>query len=291
MGAVEVMAVAVEVDVAAAVLGTVVMVEGVVREVGGGASRSSTQSNCIPSSLNTRMTGSPRTNRMLSAGMENGKHSRAVATVAVDLADSTAWGAMAADYEARGKVEAMAAAAGATVVTVATADAGVVTAAEVAAGSKEEGEQGEAIAEAREAWVGRLETSEGERNPQAGPERRFPARAQAPSQPSSPTPRRCAVCRHSAKAPSTSAPTPSLRTQTRERRTARPASPPPKAARRAAASPPIPQWSGTDRRRSVRLHSRRPSPRTRASPRSRTRCRRPTRAAAACTPPRPEPAH
>ena len=131
MGVVEVMAVAVEVDVDAAVLGTVVMVEGVVREVGGVASRSSTQSNCIPSSLNTRMTGSPRTNRMLSAGMENGKHSRAVATEAVDLADSTAWGAMAADYEARGKVEAMAAAAeaGATVVTVATADAGVVTAA------------------------------------------------------------------------------------------------------------------------------------------------------------------
>ena len=100
MGVVEVMAVAVEVDVDAAVLGTVVMVEGVVREVGGVASRSSTQSNCIPSSLNTRMTGSPRTNRMLSAGMENGKHSRAVATEAVDLADSTAWGAIAADYEA-----------------------------------------------------------------------------------------------------------------------------------------------------------------------------------------------
>ena len=158
MGVVEVMAVAVEVDVDAAVLGTVVMVEGVVREVGGVASRSSTQSNCIPYRLNTRMAGSPRTNRMLSAGMENGKHSRAVATEAVDLVDSTAWGAMAADYEARGKVEAMAAAAeaGATVVTVATADAGVVTAAEVAAGSKEEGEQGEAIAEAREAWVGRL---------------------------------------------------------------------------------------------------------------------------------------
>ena len=121
MGVVEVMAVAVEVDVAAAVLGTVVVVEGVVRveevvaetvevnkvaellvaaegmvrEVGGVASRSSTQSNCIPSSLNTRMTGSPRTNRMLSAGMENGKHSRAVATEAVDSADSTAWVAMA----------------------------------------------------------------------------------------------------------------------------------------------------------------------------------------------------
>ena len=121
MGVAEVMAVAVEVDVAAAVLGTVVVVEGVVRveevvaetvevnkvaellvaaegmvrEVGGVASRSSTQSNCIPSSLNTRMTGSPRTNRMLSAGMENGKHSRAVATEAVDSADSTAWVAMA----------------------------------------------------------------------------------------------------------------------------------------------------------------------------------------------------
>ena len=119
--AVKVVAVAVEVDVAAAVLGTVVVVEGVVRveevvaetvevnkvaellvaaegmvrEVGGVASRSSTQSNCIPSSLNTRMTGSPRTNRMLSAGMENGKHSRAVATEAVDSADSTAWVAMA----------------------------------------------------------------------------------------------------------------------------------------------------------------------------------------------------
>ena len=117
----EVVAVAVAVDVAAAVLGTVVVVEGVVRveevvaetvevkqvaellvaaegmvrEVGGVASRSSTQSNCIPSSLNTRMTGSPRTNRMLSAGMENGKHSRAVATEAVDSADSTAWVAMA----------------------------------------------------------------------------------------------------------------------------------------------------------------------------------------------------
>ena len=95
MGGVEVMAVAVEVDVDAAVLGTVVMVEGVVREVGGVASRSSTQSNCIPYRLNTRMAGSPRTNRMLSAGMENGKHSRAVATEAVDLADSTAWVAMA----------------------------------------------------------------------------------------------------------------------------------------------------------------------------------------------------
>jgi hypothetical protein len=121
MGGVEVMAVAMEVDVAAAVLGTVGAVEGVVRveevvaetvevdkvaellvaaegtgrEVGGGASRSNTQSNCIPSCLNTRMTGSPRMNRRLSAGMENGKHARAVATVAVEVADSAAWGAMA----------------------------------------------------------------------------------------------------------------------------------------------------------------------------------------------------
>jgi len=213
----EVVAVAMEVDVAAAVLGTVgagvgvVWVEGVVaetvevdkvaellvaaegtgREVGGGASRSNTQSNCIPTSLNTRMTGSPRMNRRLSAGMENGTHARAVATVAVEVADSAAWGAMAEEEEARGKVEAMAAAAeaGATVVTVAAGEAGVVTAAYVAAGSKEEGEQGEANAEAREAGVGRLETSEGERKPQTGPRWRLPARAPAPSPPSSTVPR------------------------------------------------------------------------------------------------------
>ena len=157
MGMEEVVAVAVEVDVAAAVLGTVGAVEGVVRveevvaetvevdkvaellvaaegmgrEVGGGASRSNTQSNCIPTSLNTRMTGSPRMNRRLSAGMENGTHARAVATAAVEVADSAAWGAMAEEEEARGKVEAMAAAAeaGATVVTVASVEAGVVTAA------------------------------------------------------------------------------------------------------------------------------------------------------------------
>ena len=122
-GVVEVVAVAVVVDVAAAVLGTVgvgvgvVRVEGVVaetvevnkvaellvaaegvgREVGGGASRSNTQSNCIPSSLNTRMTGSPRMNRRLSAGMEYGTHSREVATAVVEVADSAAWGAMAAE--------------------------------------------------------------------------------------------------------------------------------------------------------------------------------------------------
>ena len=186
---------------------------------------------------------------------------------------------------------AAAAAAGAMVVTVAAVEAGVAMVAEEAAGEKEEGEQGEAIAEAREAGVGRLETSEGERNPQAKPLWRLPARALAPSRPSSPTTRRCATCLRSDKTPSTSAPTPSLRTHTRERRTARSASPPPTAARRAAASPPIPQWSGTDRRRSVRLHSRRIPPRTRASPRTRTRCRRPTRAAAACTLPRLEPAH
>ena len=166
MGMEEVVTVAVEVDVAAAVLGTVgagvgvvwveevvaetvevnkvaellVAAEGMVREVGEVASRSNTQSSCIPSSLNTRMTGSPRTNRRLSSGTENGTHSRAVATAAVEVADSAAWGAMAEEEEARGKVEAMAAAAeaGATVVTVAAVEAGVATVAEEAAGEKEE---------------------------------------------------------------------------------------------------------------------------------------------------------
>ena len=123
MGGVEVVdvaVVAVVVDVAAAVLGTervvegvvrveevvaetvevdkvaelLVVAEGMVREVVEVASRSNTQSNCIPSCLNTRMTGSPRMNRRLSAGMENGTHSRAVATAAVEVADSAAWGAM-----------------------------------------------------------------------------------------------------------------------------------------------------------------------------------------------------
>ena len=116
-------ALAVAVDVAAAVLGTVmleegvvrveevvaetvevakvaellVVAEGMVREGGEVASRSNSQISCIPSSLNTRMTGSPRTNRRLSTGMENGTHSRAVATAAVEVADSAAWGAMAAE--------------------------------------------------------------------------------------------------------------------------------------------------------------------------------------------------
>jgi hypothetical protein len=117
-----------------------VVAEGMVREVGEVASRSNTQSSCIPSSLNTRMTGSPRTNRRLSSGTENGTHSRAVATAAVEVADSAAWGAMAAEGEARGEVEAMAAAAAAaaTVVTVAAVEAGVATVAEEAAGEKEE---------------------------------------------------------------------------------------------------------------------------------------------------------
>jgi len=88
----EVVAETVEVNKVAELL---VAEEGMGREVGGGARRSNTQSNCIPSCLNTRMTGSPRMNRRLSAGMENGKHARAVATVAVEVADSAAWGAMA----------------------------------------------------------------------------------------------------------------------------------------------------------------------------------------------------
>ena len=94
--------------------------------------------------MNTRMTGSPRTNRMLSAGMENGTLARAVATAAVDVADSAAWGAMAAEDEARGEVAAMAvaAAAAATVVTEAAVEAGVATVAEEAAGEKEEQQEG-----------------------------------------------------------------------------------------------------------------------------------------------------
>jgi hypothetical protein len=133
----EVVAEAVEVAKVAELL---VVAEGMVREVGEVASRSNSQSSCIPSSLNTRMTGSPRTNRRLSSGMENGTHSRAVATAAVEVADSAAWGAMAAEGEARGEVEAMAAAAAAaaTVVTVAAVEAGVATVAEEAAGEKEE---------------------------------------------------------------------------------------------------------------------------------------------------------
>ena len=121
-----------------------VVAEGMVREVGEGASRSNNQSSCIPSSLNTRMARSPQTNRMLPAGMETGTHARAVATAAVEVADSAAWGAMAAEDEARGEVAAMAvaAAAAATVVTEAAVEAGVATVAEEAAGEKEEEKEG-----------------------------------------------------------------------------------------------------------------------------------------------------
>ena len=73
--------------------------------------------------------------------MENGTHSRAVATAAVEVADSAAWGAMAAEGEARGEVEAMAAAAAAAA-TVVTVEAGVATVAEEAAGEKEEEQEG-----------------------------------------------------------------------------------------------------------------------------------------------------
>ena len=81
---------------------------------------------------------------MLPAGMETGAHARAVATAAVEVADSAAWGAMAAEDEARGEVEAMAAAAAAaaTVVTEAAVEAGVATVAEEAAGEKEEQQEG-----------------------------------------------------------------------------------------------------------------------------------------------------
>jgi hypothetical protein len=90
----EVVAEAVEVAKVAELL---VVAEGMVREVGGAPSRSNNQNSCIPSSLNTHMTRSPQTKRRLSAGMENGTHSRAVATAAVEVADSAAWGAMAAE--------------------------------------------------------------------------------------------------------------------------------------------------------------------------------------------------
>jgi hypothetical protein len=121
-----------------------VVAEGMVREVGGVASRSNNQSSCIPSSLNTRMTRPSQTSRMLPAGMETGTHSRAVASAAAEVADSAAWGAMAAEDEARGEVEAMAAAAAAaaTVVTEAAVEAGVATVAEEAAEDKEEEQEG-----------------------------------------------------------------------------------------------------------------------------------------------------
>ena len=117
-GVVRVEEVVAEAAAVAKVVELLVAAEGMVREVGGVASRSNNQNSCIPSSLNTRMIRSPQTNHMLPAGMENGTHSRAVATAAVEVADSAAWGAMAAEDEARGEVTAMAAAAAAaTVVT------------------------------------------------------------------------------------------------------------------------------------------------------------------------------